>query len=100
MAHTSRPLLFPQTHHRRQEGRFAHGAECSPPVTFPLRPPHAPRKRRRHGGPPFYSDVCVSIATPLSVQCSVGLSVGSRTNITKLVLCPVVASTPRRSPVR
>lgn len=41
-----------------------------------------------------------SSAAPRSVQCTGGSGVGRRMSMMKLVECPVVASTPRRSGVR
>lgn len=47
-----------------------------------------------------YADKLVNSATPLLIQCSAGTApVGSRISNTKLVLCPVVLNTPRRSAV-
>ena len=44
-----------------------------------------------------YESSCESSATPRLIQKSCGLSLGSRTYMTKLVEWPVVDSTPRRS---
>jgi len=84
---------------RRQPGTSTNDTETETDADAEALETPPPNASKSTPPPPNQSDSCVSSAAPRMTQCADGSRLGSRTNATKLVEWPVVASTPRRSAV-